>query len=73
MTTLLIATRNRHKADEISAILTGSFRHLTLNDFPGAPAIAEDADTFEGNAARKAQGLAAWLAAAPPGKPHPRA
>jgi XTP/dITP diphosphohydrolase len=65
VTTLLIATRNRHKAGEIVAMLGERFLYLTLNDFPGAPAIAETADTFAGNAALKALGLARWLAAQP--------
>jgi XTP/dITP diphosphohydrolase len=58
MTTLLIATRNAHKVGEIRAILGDSFHYLTLNDFPGAPAVIEDADTFAGNAAKKALELA---------------
>jgi XTP/dITP diphosphohydrolase len=63
MNTLLIATRNAHKVDEIRAILGGAFRFLTLNDFPGAPKVVEDADTFAGNAMKKAVELANWLAA----------
>jgi XTP/dITP diphosphohydrolase len=62
MTTLLIATRNAHKVGEIRAILGGSFRYLALNDFPSAPKVAEDADTFAGNATKKAVELAKWLA-----------
>ncbi len=61
MTTLVIATRNAHKAGEIRAILSDQFRYLTLNDFPAAPAVAEDADSFAGNASKKAVGLAEWL------------
>ncbi len=61
MTTLLIATRNRHKVGEIQAILGSGFRCLTLEDFSGAPAVVEDADTFAGNAFKKAQALASWL------------
>ncbi len=64
MTTLLIATRNRHKVEEIRAILGGSFQFFTLNDFPAAPKVVEDADTFAGNATKKAVELAKWLAAA---------
>lgn len=64
MTTLLIATRNAHKVGEISAILGGAFQFLTLDDFPVAPKVIEDADTFAGNAAKKAMELAKWLAAA---------
>ena len=62
MTTLLIATRNPHKVGEIRVILGGQFRFLTLNDFPDAPRIVEDADTFDGNATKKAGALADWLA-----------
>jgi XTP/dITP diphosphohydrolase len=62
MTTLLIATRNHHKVGEIQAILGAQFHFLTLNDFPAAPKVVEDADTFTGNATKKAVELAKWLA-----------
>jgi XTP/dITP diphosphohydrolase len=62
MTTLLIATRNAHKVGEIQAILGAPFQFLTLNDFPAAPKVVEDADTFAGNATKKAVELARWLA-----------
>jgi XTP/dITP diphosphohydrolase len=62
MTTLLIATRNAHKVGEIQAILGPQFRCLTLNEFPAAPKVVEDADTFAGNATKKAMELAKWLA-----------
>ena len=58
MNTILIATRNAHKVGEIRAILGGQFQFLTLNDFPDAPKVVEDADTFAGNAAKKAVELA---------------
>lgn len=61
MRTLVIATRNAHKTVEIRQILGGNFRFLTLEDFPGAPAVVEDADTFAGNAKKKAESLARWL------------
>jgi len=61
MTTLLIATRNAHKVGEIRAILGDAFQFLTLNDFPGAPKVVEDAATFAGNATKKATALATWL------------
>ncbi len=70
MTTLLIATRNRHKVAEIRAVLGGGFAYLTLADFPAAPAVLEDADTFAGNATKKAVALAAWLTSAA-GAPQP--
>ncbi len=63
MTSLLIATRNAHKAREIRAILGDGFLLLTLRDFAAAPAVVEDADTFAGNAEKKAVTLARWLEA----------
>jgi len=61
MTTLLIATRNRHKVGEIAAILGERFRYLDLSGFQEAPAIVEDEPTFAKNAAKKARELAKWL------------
>lgn len=58
---LLIATRNAHKTQEIAAILPSGFRFLTLNDFPDAPNVIEDGNTFVANARKKAIGLAEWL------------
>jgi XTP/dITP diphosphohydrolase len=73
VTTLLIATRNLHKVGEIQAILGGAFQMLTLEDFPGAPKVVEDAATFAGNAAKKAVALAAWLNSNPSlSDPHPK-
>lgn len=63
MPAILIATRNAHKVQEIQAILGARFQYLTLKDFPDAPKVIEDADTFAGNAAKKAVELAKWLAA----------
>jgi XTP/dITP diphosphohydrolase len=65
MTTLVIATRNRHKVEEIGAILGGGFHCLSLADFPDAPAIIEDAPTFAGNATKKAVQLARHLSTPP--------
>ena len=62
MTSILIATRNAHKVGEIQAILGESFQFLTLNDFPDAPKVIEDAETFAGNATKKAVALANWPA-----------
>jgi len=61
---MLIATRNAHKVGEIQAILGAEFRCLTLKEFPGVPAVVEDAETFAGNATKKAVELAKWLARA---------
>jgi len=66
VTTLLIATRNAHKVGEISAILGEPFRYLTLDDYPSAPSVVEDATTFTGNATKKATELARWVGAAIP-------
>jgi len=66
MTQLVIATRNTHKIQEIRAVLGERFRYLALNDFPHAPKTIEDADTFAGNATKKAVELARWLAATRP-------
>ena len=56
---LLIATGNAHKLSEIRAIL--SIRGLELvglDEFPGVPAVEEDAGTFDGNARKKATEVA---------------
>jgi len=65
MMTLLIATRNRHKVEEIQAILGDGYRFMTLNEFPDAPEVEEDKDTFAGNSSKKAEELAAWLSGRP--------
>jgi XTP/dITP diphosphohydrolase len=67
VTTLLIATRNAHKAAEIRQILGGNSGFRTLDDFPDAPNVVEDTDTFAGNARKKAVSLARWLPANPTG------
>jgi XTP/dITP diphosphohydrolase len=69
---VLIATRNPHKTGEIRAILGGGFRCLTLDDFPGAPKVIEDAPTFAGNAMKKAVELARRLSGPRPSTFDPR-
>jgi len=61
--TLIIATRNAHKVQEIKAILGHHHEFLTLTDLPGAPVVIEDAGTFAGNATKKAVELARYVAA----------
>jgi XTP/dITP diphosphohydrolase len=61
MLTLLLATRNAHKIEEIKAILGHAFAYLSLKDFPKAPEVTEDAASFAGNAAKKAIALAKWI------------
>lgn len=64
MKTLIIATRNKHKVEEIKSILgANGFRFLTLDDLPDAPPIIEDGKTFAENAAKKSVGLVRWIMA----------
>jgi XTP/dITP diphosphohydrolase len=65
MIRMLIATRNRHKVGEIKTMLGADFECLTLDDVPGSPVVVEDAETFAGNATKKAVELARWLGAKP--------
>lgn len=56
---LVIATRNRHKLDEIRAIF--AFKHLDISsalDVPHVPDVEETGTTFEENAMLKARALA---------------
>src|SRR6266850_3103055 len=64
MTSLIIATRNFHKVTEIRNILGTQFRCLSLEDFPPAPLVHEDGNTFAQNAAKKALELATWFSIA---------
>ena len=60
-TQVLIASNNHHKADEIQKLLGSDYLCLTLSDFPDAPPVVEDANTFAGNAVKKALSLVNWL------------
>jgi XTP/dITP diphosphohydrolase len=60
--TWIIATRNTHKVGEIQAILGPAFEYRTLRDFPGMPAVREDAPDFAGNAVKKATEIAQFVA-----------
>jgi len=59
--TVLIATRNRHKLEEIRQLFAlPSLRLVAAGEVPGLPGdVVEDADTFEGNALKKARELCA--------------
>ena len=46
---------------EIRTLLGSGSQLLTLNDFPAIPSVVEDADTFAGNATKKALEVARWL------------
>lgn len=52
---LVLATRNRHKKQELVALLQGlNIAILSLDDFPDAPEVVEDGETCEANAMKKA-------------------
>ena len=56
---LLIATRNKHKLEEIKAILDfEGLEIVSALDFPDIPDVDEDGDTFQTNAIKKAVTLA---------------
>jgi len=56
---LLVATRNRHKLEEIRQIFAlPGLALVAADEVPGLPGeVVEDADTFEGNALKKAREL----------------
>ncbi len=52
---IVLATRNKKKAEEIRRITVGlPVTIFTLDDFPGCPEVVEDGMTFEENAIKKA-------------------
>lgn len=57
--TVVLATRNRHKLEEILALIPGLRLEMkTLDAFPGAPEVIEDGKTLEENAVKKAKSAA---------------
>jgi XTP/dITP diphosphohydrolase len=57
---LVLATRNRHKGEELAALLGDlGIRIRTLGEFPDAPDVVEDGNTCEANAVKKATEIAA--------------
>jgi XTP/dITP diphosphohydrolase len=73
---LVLATRNRKKAEEMLQLVRPPWEPSprlerlevrTLDDYPGAPEVEEDADTFAGNARKKAteaaRALGVWVVA----------
>jgi len=55
---LVLATRNPHKGAELVALLRDlGIRIRTLAEFPDAPEVAEDGQTCEANAVKKAQAI----------------
>jgi XTP/dITP diphosphohydrolase len=56
---LVLATRNRHKGEELAALLGDlGLRIRTLADFPDAPEVEEDGETCQANAIKKARQIA---------------
>ncbi|MEP6934004.1 MAG: XTP/dITP diphosphatase [Nitrospirota bacterium] len=56
---LVLATRNRHKIEELVALLGNQGITIrTLDEFPDAPDVFEDGDTCEANAVKKARVIA---------------
>ena len=56
---LVLATRNRHKVEELVALLGDlGITIRTLDQFPDAPDVVEDGDTCEANAVKKARAIA---------------
>jgi XTP/dITP diphosphohydrolase len=58
---LILATRNLGKVNELTTMLNTDRRHqniqiLSLQDFPDAPEVIEDGDTYQENAAKKSHG-----------------
>lgn len=54
--TLVLATRNKHKVEEIRAMLYGlSISVKDLSQFPSCPDVVEDGETLEENALKKAR------------------
>ena len=56
---LVLATRNRHKREELAVLLGDlGIRIRTLDEFPDAPDVVEDGATCEANAIKKAKAIA---------------
>lgn len=56
---LVLATRNRHKGEELAALLGDlGIKIRTLDEFPDAPEVIEDGNTCEANAVKKARAIA---------------
>lgn len=52
---MVLATRNRHKGEELASLLGDlGVRIHTLEEFPSAPEVEEDGDTCRANAVKKA-------------------
>lgn len=55
---LVLATRNRHKGEELAALLGDlNIRIHTMDEFPDVPDVIEDGETCEANAIKKARAI----------------
>ena len=55
MTKIVLASRNKHKVEELKFFLSGlPLEVATLDDFPNVPSLVEDGKTFKENALKKA-------------------
>jgi len=62
MKEIVIATKNKHKIEEMKAVLIPiGYDVLSLFDFDEFPEIIEDQDSFKGNAMKKAKELSDYL------------
>jgi len=62
MKEVVIATKNKHKIEEMKAILVPiGYQVFSLFDFDEFPDIIEDQDSFKGNAMKKAKELSLYL------------
>ncbi|MFO0888415.1 MAG: RdgB/HAM1 family non-canonical purine NTP pyrophosphatase [Isosphaeraceae bacterium] len=67
---LVLGSRNRKKCSEMATLIRPPWEHTrildrlqirSIDEFPGTPDVHEDADTFSGNARKKASELARAL------------
>lgn len=58
MKSIVFATGNAGKVKELELLLGAEWSVKSAKDFPHLPDVVEDADTFEGNAAKKAREFA---------------
>ncbi len=59
--TIVLATRNKKKIEEISRMFDGyDIQFLTVDSFPGCPEVEEDGKTFRQNAVKKAVHIAEY-------------
>lgn len=62
MQEIVLATRNKHKVEEIKHILKGiPVKVSSLDEYPGTPEVIEDGETLDDNAAKKAREVALHL------------